>query len=316
MKKLIFLLILIQGSTCITWSAEMDLYKSMLIGDTPSIKEGITLTWIGTAGVLISDGQTGILIDPYVSRVSMARIAFRMPLVPRQDLVRSWVDKLGKNNIQAVIVSHSHFDHSMDAPYFAREAGAQMIGTESTLNIGRGAGLREDGLKLAKPGQPIRIGRFTVQFFESDHGLVFGRIPDIGFIEKPLVPPAYARDYKLGGVFGILISHPAGTILHHGSAGFIPGMYDTIRADLVILGIAARGDTAEYVKEVPLRVKANTVIPVHFDNFFKSLDKNLSILPVSVNFKEFCDTAGRYSDSFTLRTLPIGKPVRVLPVNR
>ncbi len=319
MKKFNFLslvLIILLWPFCTACNTNMNLYNSMLISEEASSGDALTVTWLGTAGVLISDGQTALLIDPYVSRFGITKVFFQRPLAPDKELIRKWAEKLGKKNIRAVIVSHSHFDHSLDAPYFAREAGAPLLGTESTLNVGRGAGLREDELMLVKPGQPITIGRFTVRFIESVHGPVFGRIPYSGVIEKPLVPPAKAKDYMLGGVFGILISHPSGSILHHGSAGFIPGMYDGVRADVVFLGIAGSGGTGEYLKEVPVRVKAKIVIPLHFDNFFKPLEDGMSFLPASIHFEEFCVAAGCYKSSFTLRTMPLGKPVQVLPDKR
>ncbi len=293
----------------------MDIYNAMLINEAPSPGTGLTVTWLGTAGIHITDGRTGILIDPYVSRFGMARVFFGRPLEPDQERIRQWTEKLCKTNIEAVIVSHSHFDHSVDAPFFAREAGAPLVGTESTLNIGRGAGLGEDALKQARPGQAITIGAFTIRFMESAHGPVFGKVPYPGVIDRPLIPPARAKDYRLGGVFGILISHPTGTILHHGSAGFIPGMYQGVRADIVLLGIAGRGDTEKYLEEVPLRVKAKTVIPVHFDNFFKPIEEGMSFLPASINFDEFRKTAGRHKSDFTVRTLPLARAVRLLPVN-
>lgn len=292
----------------------MDIYNAMLVKEAPSTGTGLTVTWLGTAGTHITDGRTGLLIDPYVSRFGMARVFFGMALEPEKERIRQWVHKLGKTHIKAVIVSHSHFDHSIDAPFFARESGAPLFGTMSTLNIGRGAGLREDELKQVRPGQAITIGTFTIRFIESAHGPVFGKVPYPGVIDKPLAQPARAKDYRLGGVFGILISHPAGTILHHGSAGFIPGMYQGVRADIVLLGIAGRGDTEKYLEEVPLRVKAKTVIPLHFDNFFKPIDKGMSFLPASINFDEFCETAGRYRSDFEVRTMPLARAVQLLPV--
>lgn len=312
MKLLSLLLILpLTAARC----SGMDTYNTMIIGNMPIVKGGVTVTWLGTAGVHITDGRTGILIDPYVSRFGMARVFFGRPLEPKKELIRQWTEKLGKAEIQAIIVSHSHFDHSVDAPFFAREAGAPLVGTESTLNIGRGAGLREDELNLVSPGQAITIGHFTIRFIESAHGPVFGKVPYPGAIGRPLAQPARAKDYRLGGVFGVLISHPAGTILHHGSAGFIPGMYQGVRADIVLLGIAGRGDMEKYLEEVPLRVKAKTVIPVHIDNFFKPIGEGMSFLPASINFNEFCEAAGRYRSDFTVRTLPLARSVRILPVN-
>ena len=122
-----------------------------------------------------------------------------------------------------------------------------------------------------------------------------------------------AKDYKLGQTYAILISHPSGTILHHGSAGFIPGMYDGIIADVVLLGIVGRGDTGTYLTNIPVKLGAELVIPIHFDNFFVPLDKGLRILHTA-HFQEFCAVANKHSDRFELKTLPLGEKVVILPV--
>jgi L-ascorbate metabolism protein UlaG (beta-lactamase superfamily) len=266
--------------------------------------------------VLVSDGKTGILIDPYVSRFGFFKIAMGLHLQPNKDLVKSWTARLGKGGVGAVAVavSHSHFDHCLDAPYFAMETGAFLVGSESTLNAGRGASLEEERLKAVKPGQTITLGAFTLKFIESNHGPAFlGRVPYPGTIDKPLVPPRAAKDYKLGQTYAILISHPFGTILHHGSAGFIPGMYDGITADVVLLGIVGRGDTGKYLTNIPIKLGANLVIPIHFDNFFAPLEKGLRILPTA-QFREFCAVADRHRDSFELKTLSLGEKAVILPV--
>jgi L-ascorbate metabolism protein UlaG (beta-lactamase superfamily) len=124
-----------------------------------------------------------------------------------------------------------------------------------------------------------------------------------------LIPPQAARDYK---TYAILISHPAGTILHHGRAGFVPGMYEGITADIVLLGIAGRGDTEIYLKNIPIKLEAELVIPIHFDNFFVPFEKGLRILP-TVHFREFCAVADRHCESFKLKTLSLGKKAAILP---
>lgn len=275
----------------------------------------VNLIWLGTAGVLISDGETSFLIDPYVSRFGMLKVALGMPLQPNKKAIEKWIYQLGMKNIQSVIVSHSHFDHCLDAPYFAIQKGTVLMGSESTLNVGRGAGLAEKYLKTVIPNQTINSGAFSLKFIESNHGPAFlGRVPYPGTIDKPLFPPHPARDYKLGKTYAILISHPSGTIVHHGSAGFISGMYDDIQADVVLLGIAGRGNTQEYLKNVPLKLGAKIVIPVHFDNFFVSLDKKMKKLP-GVRFKEFLDAAENHRRSFELKILSIGARTAILPLN-
>ncbi len=173
--------------------------------------------------------------------------------------------------------------------------------------------MSERQLIPVRPGRSISFGRFTVRFLESRHGpVMFGRIPYPGDITSPLRQPARAGDYRVGTVFGILITHPSGTILHHGSAGYIPGMYHGIKADVLLLGIAGRGDTEEYLEQTALKIRPRTLIPVHYDNFFKPLDSGLSFQPM-VDFGGFVRAAEKHRTSFALRTLPIGEAVQVLP---
>lgn len=293
--------------------APTELYLSRLISPAATDGPGVSVTWLGTAGVLVSDGQTDILIDPFVSRYGLLRVGLGLPLNPRQDLIKQWLGRLGCTGVQVVLVSHSHYDHVLDAPYFARETGALLAGSASTLNAGRGVGLPETQLMPVQPGTPFRAGAFTLRFIESRHGpALFGRVPYPGTIDQPLVPPQKASAYKLGGVYGILLEHPAGTILHHGSAGFLSGMYDDIRADVILLGITGREDTGTYLGEVPEKVRPRLVIPIHFDDFFTPLDDEIDFLYAS-HFSEFFQTTERLSPSYQVKTLPIGQAVSVLP---
>ncbi|TFH38427.1 MAG: MBL fold metallo-hydrolase, partial [Chrysiogenales bacterium] len=218
-------------------TSDRELYSSMEIPAGKGNRNEVTCTWIGTAGLCISDSVTGILVDPYVSRFSIGAVALRRPLIPDLALVREWSQRLGGVSIRAVIVSHSHFDHAADAPYFTRETGALLVGSESTLNIGRGAGLEEKRMRLAEPGRMMKFGYFSVEFIESLHGpFLFGRVPYSGDIREPLMPPGTATDYRVGTVFSLRVRHRAGTLLHHGSAGFINGMYDRITTDVILMG--------------------------------------------------------------------------------
>ncbi|NLA41877.1 MAG: MBL fold metallo-hydrolase [Smithella sp.] len=269
-------------------------------------KETLCITWLGTAGVLIEAGHDGILIDPYVSRPGLLKVALGLPLKPDQQAIEKWLARL-ETKIHAVIVSHSHFDHCLDAPYFALKANAPLIGSKSTLNVGRGVPLEEKYLQEAETGRGIRIGPFLLQFIESAHGPAFlGKVPYPGKIDQPLTGPHPARDYKLGETYSILITHASGVILHHGSAGFITGMYEGVTSDVVLLGIGGRGNTQAYLENVALKLRAKIVAPIHFDNFFVPLDKKMKYLP-GVNFREFLTTADQYQNIFRLKILSIGE---------
>ncbi len=291
------------------------LYEKLMIRKTAGGPGSVRIIWLGTAGMFVTDGKTGILIDPYVSRFGMGRVAFRLPLEPNRPLIQKWAGRFGRDNIAAVIASHSHFDHAADAPYFAIEAHAPLVGTSSTLNIGRGAGMEENKLVEMTSGRTLCFGNFTIKFIESAHGpAVLGRIPYPGTIDKPLIPPGRAADYRLGGVFALLIQHPAGAILHHGSAGFKPQMYDGTHADVILLGIAGRGNTDQYLENVVLKTRARLVLPIHMDNFFKPLENGMSLLP-TVRFGEFCRKTENHRLSFTMNTLPFCNEVGILPLD-
>ncbi len=259
-------------------------------------KDGVLYCWLGTAGVYICDGKNGFVIDPYVSRHGMARVFLGLPLKPELCLIKQWADVLGNPGYDAVLVSHSHFDHLLDAPFFALERGVPLTGSSSTAMAGRGYGLDRALIDEVRPGDSRAYGDFTVTFIESAHGPAFaGRIPYPGAIGAPLVPPRPATAYRLGTTFSFLVEHPLGTAVHHGSAGFIKGMYDGIRADKIFLGIAGRGgNTAEYIENVVIPLQARTVIPVHFDNFFRPLNAPMKYVP-GLHLKEFLETASRYN---------------------
>ena len=53
----------------------LKLYHLRLIQSGAQEDNAVSVTWLGTAGVLVSDGLTGILIDPYVSRFGFLKVA-------------------------------------------------------------------------------------------------------------------------------------------------------------------------------------------------------------------------------------------------
>lgn len=282
-------------------------YQQLQIPKTES-KGGIEAVWMGAAGFYVSDGTTAVLIDPFVSRYGMVHVGLGRDIQPDADLIREWMTTLNPANVSLVIVSHSHYDHAIDAPIFAALTGGVLIGSESTLNVGKGVGLPAQQMFSIPVGKPITAGAFKVTFLESQHGkALFGRIPYPGSVDEPLVPPAPASAYKLGAAYSILVEHPKGTFLHHGSAGWNPGMFKDVKADLVMLGIAGRGDSQEYVENVVRAVGAKRLLITHFDDFFVPL--NAPIEPIwFVGFDEFVATTRESFPDIKLETMPIGEP--------
>lgn len=278
----------------------------------PAAPRSLTATWFGTTAVLLSDGAHAVMVDPFFTRPpGFGPLVRNAEIAPDEPLIADWLARAGVHELDAVLVSHSHYDHSMDAGVVARLTGAPLAGSPSTLNVGRGAGLPESRLLEMRPGEARTFGTFEVTFIESRHAGATGGAPT-GEILAPLSPPARYLDYKLGGAWSILISHPQGRVLHHGSAGWVRGALAGRRADVAFLGVALVPDLDAYLDDVVEAVGARRVIPVHWDDFTRPLDQPALPLPIAVRLDKFFEGMARHPD-IAVQTLEVGRPVALFP---
>jgi L-ascorbate metabolism protein UlaG (beta-lactamase superfamily) len=168
--------------------------------------------------------------------------------------------------------------------------GALLVGSESTLNIGRGLGLPEGRMRRVQPGERLSFGRWTLTFIASRHvPLPFARAGVVETVDAPLVPPAHSLKWREGQTWAIVVEHAAAApLLVLGSAGFIPGGLQGVRAATVFLGVGGAGkQPVEYLSqwwdESVKRVGAKRVIPIHWDDFGEPLDKPLLAFPYLVD---------------------------------
>ncbi len=292
-----------------TRSRSFQLYHGRIASHLSPRYDSVQVVWMGTAGLYVHDGETRIFIDPFVSRYGFLKVALGFSLKPNLEIIREWIVKTSGGQADAVVVSHSHYDHSMDAPFFASRTGAILAGGESTAFIGRGGGLPDKQIRVVRAGDQLRIGKFGITFLKSLHSpVLFGSVPWPGKITSPLKPPVAASEYRLGEIFSILVEHPKGNFVHQGSAGFLPGMFNDMAVDVIFLSIAGRADTGELLKNSAIPLQVKRIIPIHFDDFFLSLKERVSFVR-GVNFQEFCETASDCSPPIPVQTLPIGRQV-------
>lgn len=279
----------------------------------PPAAGSLNATWFGTAAVLLSDGRSAIFVDPFFTRPEgLINLALNRGIAPDEALIQQWLQRAGVQKLDAVLVSHSHYDHAMDAGVVARLTGARLIGSDSTANIGRGAGLPESQIQVVKSGEPLLAGSYVITFIQSRHAGATGGKPT-GDITTPLVPPAGSLDYKQGGTYSILIEHAQGAVLHHGSAGFVPGALKNRKADVVLLGVALIDDLPAYLTEVVDAVGARRVMPTHWDDFSRPLDKPLRPFPMVVRLDRFFAGVKELRPDLQVQTLQPGKPAALFP---
>jgi L-ascorbate metabolism protein UlaG (beta-lactamase superfamily) len=235
----------------------------------------VTLTWLGVTTLLFDDAETQLLVDGFFSRPTLLDLALDREITPDVEAVDAALAAAGITQLDAVMTVHSHFDHALDTALVAQRTGAVVIGSQSTANLARGAGLPESRIRTAsEEGGSWTFGRFRVEFVRSRHMPVndAGDPPFPGRIEAPLAPPAPVSAWREGGSYTIVVHHPAGSTLVQGSAGFVPGALSGHRADVVLLGVGGLGRlgrayTEDYWREVVSVTGARWVLPVHFDDF-------------------------------------------------
>jgi L-ascorbate metabolism protein UlaG (beta-lactamase superfamily) len=235
----------------------------------------VRLSWLGTAGFIVETQETTLLIDPYLSRPSVAGLVRR--IVPDERAILRHVPR----RVDAILCGHSHFDHVADAPRIARLTGAKLVGSASTCAWGRAEGLGEDRLvRIGPSGATVRFGDVEVRFVPSRHGrIVFGRVPFTGEVLGVPRVPGRMWHYKMGGAYGVLIKAPGVTVYHNGSADLVDAELEGERADVLIVGLAGRKGTENYVARLMTALSPKLVIPTHHDAFFAPLERGLFLLP-------------------------------------
>lgn len=239
-----------------------------------------TVTWAGVTTLLISDGTSAVLTDGFFSRPSLLQVGLGK-ITPSQARIDSALSRLGVHSLDAVLPVHTHFDHAMDSAVVAQRTGAKLVGGLSAAHVGHG--LPADRVVVATAGEPVTLGSFEVTLIVGDH-CPPDRFP--GVIEAPIVPPVRASAYRCGEAWSTLVRHhPTGRrMLVVGSAGFVPGALDGQQADVVYLGIGQLGLQPErylldYWAETVRTVGARRVVLIHWDDFFRPLDRPLRALP-------------------------------------
>lgn len=233
----------------------------------------------GVANVLVTDGSSAVLVDGFFSRPSLLKMATRV--APDRARIEAALRRLGVTALDAVLVAHSHVDHVLDAPVVAELTGATLAGSPSTRKVQEGYGLAEEPFAELVPGRPVEFGAFTVTPVDAAHS-AGDRVP--GEITEPVRLPARAKAFKTGRCYSFHIAHPAGNVLVHASANFVPGALAGYRADIVYLGAGAAGKQTEewrerYWRETVGALGARVVRPIHWDAFWRPLSKPLKLLP-------------------------------------
>jgi L-ascorbate metabolism protein UlaG (beta-lactamase superfamily) len=216
-------------------------------------RSAIQLKYLGTAGWEITDGRTVILVDPYLSRLRRVTPndtvdpSDNRPLFDNAAIAQSDTAIIDAHITRAdfVLITHTHYDHALDAPYIATKTGATIIGTESTYHFTRAQGVPADKRLVVRGGEDYAFAGFSVRVIPSLHGVLRrapNRSPDPNASLRPAVFPSDAKlPFRMGdlliegGTLEYLIRLGGRQILAFGSMNYIEREIEGLRPDVAVI---------------------------------------------------------------------------------
>jgi L-ascorbate metabolism protein UlaG (beta-lactamase superfamily) len=254
---------------------------------------GLRIRWLGTFGYEISDAQTTILIDPFISRPKLTELL--KPIVIDTSAVQRYLlSTIDLDKLAAILVTHSHYDHLQDVPYIlAQYPDATnrplVVGDPNTSRIINGyqdnSGIdwvdRKGGLddshinvlNLDNNDPMIEIGtfgRFSVTAFKGQHpryDYIPWRGPKGSIMDKP---PYNCWDYKLYNKQSIgYLVETNGLRIYFSDSPLVINPELIGQVDILIQTITTRAKNN--IGSCLSELKPEYYIPAHYDNFFKPL---------------------------------------------
>ncbi|MFZ4712427.1 MAG: MBL fold metallo-hydrolase [Bacteriovoracaceae bacterium] len=274
----------------------------------------INFQWLGITGFSLSDGKTTLLFDPVITRPSLFDILFRRSIKSDPTLVDAWIKQAKLTKVDATFVTHSHHDHSLDMPEFAKKLGGHVYGSPSTITIARNFGVNEEELKPIKEDQVIQVGDFKITVVQNEHVSILGPLYFAkGEVEKKeMNKDSSVFDYKMGDSFGYFIEHPEGKIVFQATSK-VPPKYQQngFPASVVLLSVAKIDGIEHLLSKVISMYKPHTIVPLHFDNFFKPIIDNKVEYLFGVNMDQFKKVVVQLSPNMKVIEPKYTTPIRL-----
>jgi L-ascorbate metabolism protein UlaG (beta-lactamase superfamily) len=222
------------------------------------------IRWLGAAGLECCTGEQTVLIDPYLSRIGKGKLLFGRPTANAQRIERYLASLPAP--LTAILVGHTHVDHALDVPAFARRSECALVGSKSLVRLLRAHGL-PDRVRACEGGERLALGEgLAVRAIASQHGRVaLGRVPYPGEVAEGLHPPLRAGAYRHGTVYVYRVEMGGRTLVHVGSAHVPPERVGT--CDVLFVCVSGWRRVPDFVPRLLEAVRPEVVVPFHWDDF-------------------------------------------------
>ncbi|HET9296412.1 MAG TPA: MBL fold metallo-hydrolase [Candidatus Binatia bacterium] len=174
------------------------------------------IQWLGTSSWILSSSDDVVVVDPFFTRSSFVRVSasLMLPFLPSNfaydpERIRAVLPELpGKTRF--VLLSHAHYDHLLDVPYYINQNSGRSItyvGSLTARNILLGFKPSALDFVVAEQKPSIIKGRVRVTALTSDHAPhFFGHTFMAGDVVSPMTSiPSRVGQYLEGQTLVFLV---------------------------------------------------------------------------------------------------------------
>ena len=216
----------------------------------------IQLRWLGNAGFEFQLGQTVLIVDPFLTRPRFIQTYFGH-VAPDEAALRKYIPRC-----DAILVTHAHFDHCMDAPAIAMRTGARVHGSANTCRLMRSAGLPARQTHEIASGDDFEFNGIRVSALPAAHPRIPGYTS--GRLRRKLEFPLQLRDYRMDTCYSYLLEYEGTRILVWSSTQPL----NAPRADLLTCRAVS---SQRWYDRLLQQVKPKLVLPQHWDDTYQPL---------------------------------------------
>ena len=244
----------------------------------PARGDSIRVTYLGVNGYQLEADGRALLIDPYFTRASLADIALQRPLAPDVARIDAGLKHV-RPRVDAILATHAHFDHLLDAAPIMQRTGARLIAGPTAIRLATAAGAPAGRGEPVAAGATKTIGPWTIRVLPAAHDRLFGQVP---YSKPSSAPrPQKPRDWVVGEPLAYLIEANGRRV--YVDSGGVPEMLPDLsgkRIDLAIISVALADSRRRYAPTIA-KLKPRFVLPSHQDNFFAPFANGFSFASLS-----------------------------------
>ena len=232
------------------------------------------LRWHGTAALTIESSGFTLAVDPFIGMQIGVSDARRLSS-ERAEIFRS---------VDAVIVTHGHFDHIYDIPALYAGTDIPIYATATPLSTLADKGVSPAQLREVTPGRGFTIGGLSVTPYQSRH-CVF----DLAVILKTVFRRSTFRHPKrLIDLLRLNKAYPeeGETLMYEigadgvrlqlmGSMGMAEGVSYPDGADALILPFQGTGNPAATVEPIVAALRPKRILLDHYDDAFPPMSARI-----------------------------------------